>query len=468
MHEEFTHKTPVGRLLIIIFLIVFVGLISGLYFYNIGKDDSTKLNTLPTATSTITPDATATTTATATMDETLNWKTYTNLAYNFSFKYPTDITLLEGDTSSKTTDPTIQVVIEKIASIGDQPSGFDQTNTTIDKLAIAKNDPSIAMGWGLTSSYKILNITGFTAKEFTTLAALDICDIQLTETAIIYTTDSRIILRYKYNNIDKLETDNATYFTNDELRCGGMMWKNSASFYTSLIGGTTDTFTQTWYTNFTKIISTFKLNSQEVAIKYLNPKLSWVILILVTILAIASVGYAYYCFDREDKEALPNIIKTTTPTPLPTESIVSDAELSALTSDWQIYDAPEFSLKYPSSWNAVPTKLGSEVIYSEVRFRPFESEENIDWGLITYRANKTTIDRIISGYGTAFNDRKETRSIVKLGSIEVTKVVLTALSSHTYYQVLVLAENNTHIFLLISNTTKNFDFNKFYLTFRLK
>jgi len=235
--------------ILIVFLVIVLGAV-GYFGYKYYQDLSKSSLTVTPATTTNTTDATA------------DWETYTNTVYGFSFKYPSDTVILEGDATSKTKSPTIQVTTEKIASIGSQTNGFDQETAVKDKAAIEKGDYSTAMGWGVAGSYKKLNITGATGKQFVTLSAFEVCDVQLTRTAVIYTTDSRIILTFKYNDMDKLKANNPSYFKSDKTNCGDVLiWKDSAQFYADLVAGKTDSLSQAWYGNFDKTISTLKITA---------------------------------------------------------------------------------------------------------------------------------------------------------------------------------------------------------------
>lgn len=85
MQDEFTHKTPVSRIILLIILIFVLMILAALggYYFGINNPDISSTVT-PTVTSSTTPTVTTTT------DETADWKTYTNTTFNFTMKYPTD------------------------------------------------------------------------------------------------------------------------------------------------------------------------------------------------------------------------------------------------------------------------------------------------------------------------------------------------------------------------------------------
>lgn len=211
--------------------------------------------------------STATTTTTAPVDETADWKTYTNTVKNFSFKYPKDWTESTNSTDkTKVTTVTVQVIVEKISDIGSVPSGYDTTTALKDQAALKNNDPSTPIAQAVSSSYKMLKITGAVGKEFVILGQIDATDVQLVREAMIYTDDGyRIRIMADYNNDTLLETNNSSYFKADASGVKGAenqkMWNNKDQFYTDLVAGKTDSLTQTWYKNFTTSLSTFKFTT---------------------------------------------------------------------------------------------------------------------------------------------------------------------------------------------------------------
>jgi len=104
MHDEFTQKTPVSRLIVLIVSVV-VLITLGIYVgFDLGqKDAATESANTATSEISTTTQATETASPATTQDETADWKTYTNDNYNYSVKYPPAISYkdipsgVEGD-----------------------------------------------------------------------------------------------------------------------------------------------------------------------------------------------------------------------------------------------------------------------------------------------------------------------------------------------------------------------------------
>jgi len=87
MKMEAPEKKP-NTALWIILTIAISGIIFGAGGYWLGKNKTVDKGSVDLLTATVT--ATASTSATTSADVTANWKTYTNDAYGFSFKYPSN------------------------------------------------------------------------------------------------------------------------------------------------------------------------------------------------------------------------------------------------------------------------------------------------------------------------------------------------------------------------------------------
>lgn len=197
----------------------------------------------------------------------------------------------------------------------------------------------------------------------------------------------------------------------------------------------------------------------------LNPKISWSILMVVAIIALGSVGFYFYKYYVKD------IVTNTTLTETPSVNPAVDED----TNTWKTYDTTAHTIKYPSSWEPVEIPPANEIIYSNVEFRPFESEENLHWTLMIYQkpaslagGNTTTIDKIISGLGTEFADRKATTDKIEFNSIIATRAIITSLSTPEYYQVIILAEKDDKIYAIVNSKVKDNNFNSFYKSFKFK
>ena len=84
MHEEFTQKTPISRLILVIVSTVVLFTL-GIYIgFDLGQKDTTSSTEEET---TITANE-STTTETVSTDETVDWNTYTDEINDFTFKYP--------------------------------------------------------------------------------------------------------------------------------------------------------------------------------------------------------------------------------------------------------------------------------------------------------------------------------------------------------------------------------------------
>jgi len=250
MHEEFSQKTPTSRLAVLIVFIILMFLLGILigYYFNQQKqtESSTQISTTPTATTST--------------SQTTDWKTYTNDQYGFSFKYPNYITI---NNSSDTKKPQLSITVEELNKIGDQPMNDDYDHAIQDIEAIKKNDLSTKVGaWFLNDSVQKLNIANAVGKKFTIMQSTTACNVQLTEESRIYNDKVRIILTYSYLPKDQLTANNPTYFQTDQAciydGLNGLVWKNPAQFYNDLIASKTDSSTQTWYQNFSTMLSSFQ------------------------------------------------------------------------------------------------------------------------------------------------------------------------------------------------------------------
>ncbi|MDD2822705.1 MAG: hypothetical protein PHQ59_01355 [Candidatus Daviesbacteria bacterium] len=72
-------------IIIILGIVLFLGIVGGVYYFSKNSSSAIKNN----------PVNTPTPTATLKVDETTNWKTYTNTEYGYSIKYPENISLEE-------------------------------------------------------------------------------------------------------------------------------------------------------------------------------------------------------------------------------------------------------------------------------------------------------------------------------------------------------------------------------------
>lgn len=203
-----------------------------------------------------------------TVNNVSNWKTYTNENYGFEFKfqendgfqfkYQDGVTINSAAKANK--GELLGVEVVKMADIVDGPSGNTKENIYKDKAAIKNGDPTTPFYWGMPESYKIINIPGAVGKEFITLRAFDVCDVQFTKTAFIYKDDYRITLHWEYYG-DEVTANNSNYFTLNPENCGEQkIWKEGGTdtFYKDLIAGKTDSVSQKWAIDFDQIISSIK------------------------------------------------------------------------------------------------------------------------------------------------------------------------------------------------------------------
>jgi len=199
-----------------------------------------------------------------TSDKTSGWMTYTDEKYGFTFKYPDSVQVVVGDTKSTSGDIYVSLEKSYIKDLPESaPMGNDKETALSDATAISTGDASVSIGMPVKGSSKILNIDGGVAKETTTLAVLEVCNVQFKRTAYIYSNGQnpfRIAVSVIANNVDSLKVANSKYFVADASNCGGeKRWKDTETFYKDLISGKTDPISQEWYGLFNEIISTFQI-----------------------------------------------------------------------------------------------------------------------------------------------------------------------------------------------------------------
>jgi hypothetical protein len=202
-------------------------------------------------------------TTTPQIDETADWKIYTDSKVGFTFKYPANANISGGD--KKDSGLTLRVSVSKLDSTSDDdaPLGYDSANFLKDRAALSKGDPSTSFGQAEPSSLKMLSITNALAKEYIIFRQLEVCDVQFNRQANIYKDDYLISLDWTYNG-SAIQNNNPSYFKIDSKNCGSYgMWKDYRVFYTDLVAGKTDSVSQNWFTSFDEIISTFKFTEQS-------------------------------------------------------------------------------------------------------------------------------------------------------------------------------------------------------------
>jgi len=212
--------------------------------------------TQPTTSAPIVEQPIATTTPQ--IDETADWKTYTDSKIGFTFKYPADVNI--SSDNKKDSGLMVGVYIDNLDTMEDAPLGYDKASALKDKTALANGDPSGLPGRG---NLKMLNIPSALAKEFVTFQEIEICNVQFDHAAMIYKDNYRIQLHLTYNG-SAIQNNNPSYFKTDSKNCGSdKIWGDSGAFYKDLVAGKTDSVSQNWFTIFDKIISTFKFTEQS-------------------------------------------------------------------------------------------------------------------------------------------------------------------------------------------------------------
>lgn len=121
----------------IILVIVLVAVVFGGagYWFGTKKTEDKTTTATPTVTATTSTVASATTTA----DPTASWKTYTNSAYGYSYKYPTDLTIIDWTSAIKkgaeeaNKDLLSVVGIGKNSNFTDYEFSSTVTNDSLDR-----------------------------------------------------------------------------------------------------------------------------------------------------------------------------------------------------------------------------------------------------------------------------------------------------------------------------------------------
>ena len=256
---------------IIVSIIALMAILGLVYFYRQSNNYQARITELEsrrtTSTSEVTPtseipssevsEETATPQATPSAS---NLLTYSDSTYGFSFQYPSDVKIVKSkEVTGK--GKILSLVVEKINAIEDLPSGWDKETALRDKEALARGDVSVAIGWPLEGSQKIVKIPSALAKKFMTLSSTEVCDVQFTQIALIYKNDYRIVLKLVYEPDSEIVKNNPKYFTISKESCGdSKVWKDQKAFYEDLLAGKTDALSQSWYKAFETILSSFKFD----------------------------------------------------------------------------------------------------------------------------------------------------------------------------------------------------------------
>lgn len=83
-------KSQKGFVQIILVLILIAGALGAVYYFGTLKNKPSLVSIIPTSTPVVSAQPVVNSTVKPTSDPTVNWKTYTNQKYNFTFRYPGD------------------------------------------------------------------------------------------------------------------------------------------------------------------------------------------------------------------------------------------------------------------------------------------------------------------------------------------------------------------------------------------
>jgi hypothetical protein len=151
----------------------------------------------------------------------------------------------------------LDVTVAKIEDL-DGPLGNDSATAKKDLAALEKDVSSTAMDSAFSRSYQLISGKYLVGKTYVVLGQLQVCDVKLVKTAVLYNGPYQIKISLAYKGIDYLRSANPDYFTSDSANCGtGKTWKSQDDFYTALQGGKTDESTQDWLNTFKKIMSSY-------------------------------------------------------------------------------------------------------------------------------------------------------------------------------------------------------------------
>lgn len=250
----------------IILLVVLIGVIgaTGYYVYQTNNKTSNELSN-SVDTSSGKKDTKPSVTATPIASATASWQTYSNKDFNFSFKYPSNVTVTTKKDANFAKDSKGTVLIvsaQKIADLPEATMGYDKETAANDLAALKKGDPSVSQGMTVKGSNKVINVLGGYGKVETLLSELDHCNVEYKRLGVFYKDDTQVIIDYRNFDVATLETADAKYFTTS-AECSGKAYKDAeavTTYYADLAAGKTDTLSQKWFTDFDKVISTFKFN----------------------------------------------------------------------------------------------------------------------------------------------------------------------------------------------------------------
>lgn len=134
-------KKGFGSMLLVVGLVVVLLVLGGAYYF-VNKSSSSTVSS-----SIVQAPASPIVSPSPTLDETANWKTYTNNEYHFSFKYPPELTLQKDD----------KLVIDSTDFDGQKISVVQYSPSFTTGKLVQSNDPSIKPTQDV--SWILINVT---------------------------------------------------------------------------------------------------------------------------------------------------------------------------------------------------------------------------------------------------------------------------------------------------------------------
>jgi hypothetical protein len=149
------------------------------------------------------------------------------------------------------------------------------------------------------------------------------------------------------------------------------------------------------------------------------------------------------------------------------EDVCEKVDESSLT-DWQTYTHTNFTLQYPTGWEARADISGSALASETVTFSAPEIISDSLWSVLLYSSSSTGEDILIAKMGDQFSDRKEIRERITVGGKQANKVTVTTETITGWKHVQIFFENGSTLYAINDGARSyNEDFETFYNSFQL-
>lgn len=196
------------------------------------------------------------------------WNLYEGSSFDFSFKYPHNVSIEDGY------DIKMSVKETKLSDI-DMP-GFKEAEAKSDSASLKQGVFGEGYDWSLSDSEKIRNIGEVNAQDYVVFSRFEVCDVVFERVLVFYFDEYQIEIKLSAEE-NRVVESMPEYFTKDKDNCGDdLIWdfEKQGEFYQSLVKGEGSQYAQEWFTSFDEIVKTIEIYQKADSYSLLQGK--WV------------------------------------------------------------------------------------------------------------------------------------------------------------------------------------------------